>query len=54
MAEHYNMLVTALSKYCRELVNAGPMEFLNRCRLDRAAQKLRDDQGLSITEIALA
>jgi AraC family L-rhamnose operon regulatory protein RhaS len=54
MAEHCGMGVTAFSKYCRELVNAGPMEFLNRCRLDRAAQQLRDQKDHSITDIALA
>ena len=54
MAEHCGMGVTAFSKYCRELVNAGPMEYLNRCRLDRAAQQLRDNTDLSITDIALA
>lgn len=54
MAKHCGMGVTAFSKYCRELVNAGPMEFLNRCRLDRAAQQLRDNAGRSITDIALA
>jgi AraC family L-rhamnose operon regulatory protein RhaS len=30
------------------------MEFLNQCRLDRAAQQLRDKTGESITDIALA
>jgi AraC family L-rhamnose operon regulatory protein RhaS len=54
MAEHCSMGVTAFSKYCRELVNAGPMEFLNNCRLDRAAKQLREKKGLSITEIAMA
>ena len=42
MASHCGMGVTAFSKYCRELVNTGPMEFLNHCRLERAAQQLRD------------
>jgi AraC family L-rhamnose operon regulatory protein RhaS len=54
LAEHCNMGVTAFSKYCRELVNAGPMEFLNRCRLDHAARQLRERPGLSVTEIAFA
>jgi AraC-like DNA-binding protein len=54
MAEHCGMGVTAFSKYCRELVNAGPMEFLNRCRLDRAAEQLRKQAGVSITDIALS
>lgn len=54
MAEHCSMGVTAFSKYCRELVNAGPMEFLNRCRLDHAACQLREQPGLSVTDIAFA
>jgi AraC family L-rhamnose operon regulatory protein RhaS len=54
MAERCGMGVTAFSKYCRELVNVAPMKFLNRCRLDLAAQKLREKNGLSITDIALA
>src|ERR1700744_237450 len=53
MAEHCGMGVTAFSKYCRELVNAGPMEFLNQCRLDRAAQLLREHKGQSVTDIAM-
>jgi AraC-like DNA-binding protein len=54
LAEHCGMGVTAFSKYCREIVNAGPMEFLNSCRLETAAQKLRENPKLSITEIAFA
>jgi AraC-like DNA-binding protein len=54
MAEHCGMGVTAFSKYCRELVNAGPMEFLNQCRLDRAARQLQAESKLSITEIAMS
>jgi len=53
MAEHCGMGVTSFSKYCRELVNAGPMEFLNRCRLDHAVDLLRQNGGLSITDIAM-
>lgn len=54
MAEHCSMGVTAFSKYCRELVNSGPMEFLNQCRLERAAEQLRSRPDLSITDIAFA
>ena len=54
LAEHCNMGVTAFSTYCRELVNAGPMEFLNCCRLDHAARQLREQPGLSVTDIAFA
>ena len=54
MAAHCGMGVTAFSKYCRELVNTGPMEYLNQCRLERAAQQLRTRPELSVTEIAFA
>jgi AraC-like DNA-binding protein len=54
MAEHCHMGVTAFSKCCRELVNIGPMEYLNQCRLERAAQQLRTRPELSVTEIAFA
>ncbi len=54
MAEHCGMGVTAFSKYCRELVNAGPMEYLNRCRLDHAARQLRENKEQSVTDVAMA
>ena len=54
MAKHCGMGVTAFSKYCRELTNVGPMEFLNHCRLDRAARQLREKPGLSVTDIGMA
>jgi AraC family L-rhamnose operon regulatory protein RhaS len=54
MASHCHMGVTAFSKYCREMVNIGPMEYLNQCRLERAAQQLSARPGLSITEVAFA
>ena len=53
MARHCGMGVTAFSKYCRELANAGPVEFLNRCRLERAARQLRLEKKMSVTQIAL-
>ncbi len=54
MAAHCGMGITAFSKYCRELVNAGPVEFLNRSRLESAAKRLCQQKNVSITEIALA
>ncbi len=54
LASHCNLGVTAFSKYCRELVNIGPMEYLNQCRLERAALQLRTHPELSVTEIAFA
>lgn len=52
MAEHCGMGVTAFSKYCRELVNTSPMEYLSQCRLKSAAYQLRTEPQVSITEIA--
>ena len=52
MAAQCSMGVTAFSKYCRQLVNASPMEFLNNRRLDLAARQLREQPATSITEIA--
>jgi len=54
MASHCGMGITAFSKYCRQLVNTGPMEYLNQCRLDRAAQQLRTQPERSVTDIAFA
>ncbi len=54
MAKQCGMGVTAFSKYARELVNTGPMEFLNQCRLDRAAKQLREHPDSSVTDVAFA
>ncbi len=52
MSAHCGMGITAFSKYCRELVNNGPVEYLNQCRLNHAARQLREVPELSVTEIA--
>lgn len=54
MAKQCGMGVTAFSKYSRELVNTGPMEYLKQCRLDRALRQLRKAPELSVTDIAFA
>ena len=54
MAQQCGMGVTAFSKYARELVNVGPMEYLNQCRLDHAARQLREKPELSVTDVAFA
>lgn len=53
MAGHCGMGITAMAKYCRELVNNGPMGYLNLCRLEHAARELRQRPAASITEIAM-
>jgi AraC family L-rhamnose operon regulatory protein RhaS len=54
MAQQCGMGVTAFSKYAHELVNVGPMEYLNQCRLDHAARQLREKPELSVTDVAFA
>lgn len=54
MSRQCGMGVTAFSKYTRELMNTGPIEFLNQCRLEHAAQDLRRQPQRSVTEIAFA
>jgi AraC-like DNA-binding protein/mannose-6-phosphate isomerase-like protein (cupin superfamily) len=53
MAERCGIGTTTLLKYCRELVNSGPTEYLNYCRLNHAADLLKNKPELSITDIAL-
>jgi AraC-like DNA-binding protein len=53
MAERCGMKVTAMSNYCRELVNTGPMTYLNFCRLEHAARMLAERPEASITSIAM-
>ena len=52
MAAQCGMGITAFSKYCREQVNTSAMDYLNECRLDRAAQQLKKNRAASVTEIA--
>lgn len=54
MAVQCGMGITAMSKYCRELVNTGPVAYLNQCRLDHAARGLLDKPDASVTAVAMA
>lgn len=53
MAKQCGMGITAMAKYCRELVNNGPIAYLNLCRLEHAAGALRGTADLSVTGIAM-
>lgn len=53
MAAQSGMGITAFSQHCRQLVNNGPVEYLNKCRLAHAARQLREQPDLPVTEIAL-
>jgi len=52
MADRCGMGITVFCKYCRELANNGPIEYLNACRLDAAARQLKENARLPVTEIA--
>ena len=54
MARQCGLGITAFAKYTRELVNVGPMKYLKQCRLNHAAQQLRDQPGTSITDICFS
>lgn len=54
MAEQCGMGVTSFAKHTRDLVNAGPMEFLKQCRLNHAAKQLRERPSVSITDICFS
>jgi AraC family L-rhamnose operon regulatory protein RhaS len=54
MAAQCGMGITTMAKYCRQLVNTGPMSFLNQCRLDHAAKSLAGESTASVTEIAMS
>lgn len=52
MAEHCDMGRSTFSKYCYELQNNSPVEYLNRCRLNYAAKRLSSEPDTPVTEIA--
>ncbi len=52
MAEECSMGTTAFVQYCRQLTNQSPIEYLNCCRLDLAAKRLRDEPDTPVTDIA--
>lgn len=54
MAERCGMGITAFAKHTREFANVGPMEFLKQCRLNHAARQLREQPGVSITDVCFS
>jgi AraC family L-rhamnose operon regulatory protein RhaS len=52
MADRCGMGSTAFVQYCRRVTNTSPLDFLNRCRLARAARLLDVAQVMSVTDIA--
>jgi len=54
LVQQYGCSRMTVNKAIGELVNVGPMEYLNQCRLDRAAKQLQEQPQRSVTEIAFA
>ncbi|MBK1878981.1 helix-turn-helix transcriptional regulator [Pelagicoccus mobilis] len=52
MASHCGMGRSAFSKYCYQLQNVSPIDYLNRCRLSHAAKRLKAEPDDSVTTIA--
>ncbi|ADE53941.1 helix-turn-helix transcriptional regulator [Coraliomargarita akajimensis] len=54
MASHCGLGRSAFTKYCYQLQNISPINFLNRCRLNHAAERLRHESQASVTDIAFS
>ena len=52
MADECAMKTTSFVEHCRRLTNMSPINYLNRCRLEVAAQRLRTEPDTPVTQIA--
>ena len=52
MAAYSKLGTTRFTKYCVEISNCTPMEYLNRIRIGKAARMLKSQINTSATEIA--
>lgn len=52
MARQCGVGATSLVKYCHDLINTTPMDYLNRCRLAWAVEQLKREDIGTITEVA--
>lgn len=52
IANHCNLGYTQFTKYCKEITNMSPMQFLSSLRLKKAAILLKNNLTKNITEIA--
>src|SRR5215469_10525133 len=52
MAEHCGLGRTRFTHYCYELTNMPPLEYLNRCRIERACRLLSINHEKTVTDIA--
>lgn len=54
MAQACGLGRTQFCRHCQDVTNMTPMEYLNFCRLQRAAELLRTDSTTSVTDVAFA
>ncbi|SIS43034.1 AraC family transcriptional regulator, L-rhamnose operon regulatory protein RhaS [Zobellia uliginosa] len=52
MAGHCGMDITSLTKYCKQLSNLTPINYLIKIRLEAAAKMLLDDEDKGVGEIS--
>lgn len=52
IAHHCNLGTTQITKYCKEITNMSPMQYLSSLRLEEAARVLKLKPEKSITEVA--
>jgi len=51
MAEHCGLGITSLTKYCKQLVNMTPVNYLISVRLDAGAKMLVENNEKNVTEV---
>ncbi|MDN5213334.1 AraC family transcriptional regulator [Fulvivirgaceae bacterium BMA12] len=52
MADHCGLGISSLTKYCRQLTNLTPINYLIKVRLEAAEKMLREEIGKNVTEIS--
>jgi AraC family L-rhamnose operon regulatory protein RhaS len=53
MARSCGLAKTQFLKYCRQITNMSPAQYLKQCRLEAAAQRIRERSATPLTQIAL-
>jgi AraC-like DNA-binding protein len=54
MAHECGLSRSQFSAYCKQITNMTPIEYLNACRVEKAAQLLTENPEMSITDVAYA
>ena len=54
LAEQCGLGRSAFAAFCKQITNMSPIDYLNRCRVDAAAQMLTANRDLSITDVAFS